>query len=467
MTDEITFYSQVTTTGFAAQAQATANGEKAPKIVKMVFGAGTRTPNGTETELEDKRLELDIVAAGQLPDQNNTAWFETVLPPDVGGFNIGEAGLVDEDGNLVVVAHYSPAIPKPVVAQGGAGNLKWRITAVWSSLDHLTLNLELPNEFGQLPFHSTNQFKAGEPGRIPQAKDILDLVGEREQAIRDDFPGAQSLPNNLATTTFVDEREQAIRSDFPDVSGFVTGNFVAQAIAEIDLSNYARKDRAEVFAEGVQVNGNFNTRGILQTTDGRLFLDAALPASDPQLWLRGDDGIHRALVTFGRLSGFLITNIYNNQGGFLGQELFDGFNRRINGNLMPQYGPLSSNLDGADVLSFQHADGSHGSITIDDFRGQAGGINDVGSVLTVGLNDAFSRPGTIVSASFFSYTYASGAGSLQVPFDGDNGTGSPPIWANLTELSGQWLVLSSWTTSAGISSTQSRDYAQVQKVSEV
>lgn len=82
-----------------------------PKIVKMAFGDGglsedgtPKVPTGQETDLYNKLLEKDIDEIELIGNDQTTVRYSTILEKaELAGKTISEIGLYDEDGDLCTI----------------------------------------------------------------------------------------------------------------------------------------------------------------------------------------------------------------------------------------------------------------------------------------------------------------------------------------------------------------------------
>lgn len=137
------FYSLVTEIGKAKIANAAVLGEKV-KITHLAVGDGNGNyyePTETQTALVS---EVWKGAVGTIKiDSVNKNWvvIETLIPSDIGGFTIREAGLYDEAGDLLVIAKY-PATYKPIAVQGTIKELILRQIFEVSNAESVTLKID-------------------------------------------------------------------------------------------------------------------------------------------------------------------------------------------------------------------------------------------------------------------------------------------------------------------------------------
>lgn len=141
----VNFYTLITTTGKAKMANAAALGTKVNfKTLKVGDGNGNYyEPTENQTNL------LNTVWQGNIGsisiDENNSNWIvtETTIPATDGGFSIREAGIFDEDGDLIAISKMAETY-KPVAAEGSTKNLIVQIILEVSNSSSVTLKID-PN----------------------------------------------------------------------------------------------------------------------------------------------------------------------------------------------------------------------------------------------------------------------------------------------------------------------------------
>ncbi|MCM3141292.1 phage tail protein [Brevibacillus sp. MER 51] len=138
------FYAILTNIGKAKIANATALGTKV-NISTLVVGDGLN--GGYYNPTEDQTSLKHQVWQGQVnmvrTDEQNPNWIvvEAVIPADVGGFSVREAGILDDQGNLLAVGKY-PETYKPVLANGSAKDLYIRMILEVSNAATVTLKID-------------------------------------------------------------------------------------------------------------------------------------------------------------------------------------------------------------------------------------------------------------------------------------------------------------------------------------
>ena len=89
------------------------------QLTHMLFGDGNGTPyspTGHETSLKREVWRTTISEFG---DQSaNLVSIEAIIPAEVGGWTIREAGVIDSEGDLIAIANYQDT-PKPILNSNG------------------------------------------------------------------------------------------------------------------------------------------------------------------------------------------------------------------------------------------------------------------------------------------------------------------------------------------------------------
>jgi len=137
------FYTILTQIGKAQIANASALGTKVEfKYFALGDGNGNYyNPTENQTELVNEVWRGQI---GQVViDEENPNWIvlETVIPASVGGFNIREAGVFDENNNLLAIGKY-PETYKPKLEDGSAKDLYIRMILEVANTSVVTLKVD-------------------------------------------------------------------------------------------------------------------------------------------------------------------------------------------------------------------------------------------------------------------------------------------------------------------------------------
>lgn len=137
------FYTILTAVGKAKFANAAALGRKV-ELTELALGDGGGSyydPTEDQTSLRNEvwRGAIGIVAV----DEENPAWItiQTVVPSQHGGFMIREAGVFDNEGDLIAVGKY-PETYKPVAADGSIKDLIVRMILEVSNAASVVLRVD-------------------------------------------------------------------------------------------------------------------------------------------------------------------------------------------------------------------------------------------------------------------------------------------------------------------------------------
>lgn len=137
------FYTILTAVGKAKIANAAALGKKV-ELTELALGDGGGSyynPSEDQTEL---RNEVWRGAIGTVDvDGENPNWIiiQTVVPSQHGGFMIREAGVFDDEGDLIAVGKY-PETYKPVAADGSIKDLVIRMILEVSNTASVVLKVD-------------------------------------------------------------------------------------------------------------------------------------------------------------------------------------------------------------------------------------------------------------------------------------------------------------------------------------
>mgnify|MGYP000978328838 FL=1 len=137
------FYTILTTVGKAKIANAAALGEKV-ELTELALGDGGGSyynPTEDQTALRNEvwRGAIGTVAV----DEENPTWItiQTVVPSQHGGFMIREAGVFDNEGDLIAIGKY-PETYKPVAADGSIKDLVVRMILEVSNTASVVLKVD-------------------------------------------------------------------------------------------------------------------------------------------------------------------------------------------------------------------------------------------------------------------------------------------------------------------------------------
>ena len=128
-----TSFSLLTNLGRAKEAAALANATTI-SITHIAIGDGATVPSGGETALYHEVLRKTISGHGTVTGADNVAYFDCYLAAGDGPYTIREAGLYDSAGDLIAIAHYDPAINKPVPSSGQTVEGTVRLEVAFSNI---------------------------------------------------------------------------------------------------------------------------------------------------------------------------------------------------------------------------------------------------------------------------------------------------------------------------------------------
>lgn len=137
------FYTILTAIGKAKIANATALGNKVNFTTLKVGDGGGKYYNPTETQ-EDL---INAVWQGNINsisvDKKNPNWIviEVIIPSNIGGFVIREAGIFDDEGDLIAIGKY-PETYKPKAEDGSTKDLIIKMILEVSNTSTVTLKVD-------------------------------------------------------------------------------------------------------------------------------------------------------------------------------------------------------------------------------------------------------------------------------------------------------------------------------------
>ncbi|MBL4839929.1 MAG: phage tail protein [Thalassospira sp.] len=138
------YYTIFTNIGVAKMANALALGQS---VVLTHFAVGdggldgAYNPTATQTELKNETFRAAVNAINV--DVNNPSWLviEAVIPANQGGWYVREAGLFDQDGDMIAIIRY-PETFKPVLESGVGKDLYLRVILEHSNTELVELKVD-------------------------------------------------------------------------------------------------------------------------------------------------------------------------------------------------------------------------------------------------------------------------------------------------------------------------------------
>ena len=137
------FYTILTAIGKAKIANATALGNKVNFTTLKIGDSNGKYYNPTETQ-EDL---INPVWQGNINsinvDENNPSWIviEVIIPSNIGGFTIREAGIFDDEGDLIAIGKY-PETYKPKAEDGSTKDLIIKMILEVTNVESVTLKVD-------------------------------------------------------------------------------------------------------------------------------------------------------------------------------------------------------------------------------------------------------------------------------------------------------------------------------------
>ncbi|MBQ0707726.1 MULTISPECIES: phage tail protein [unclassified Ochrobactrum] len=131
-------FALMTNLGRAKEAAALANGTSVV-ITHIAIGDGTTVPSGGETALYHEVARKAISGHGTVVGASNVAYFDIFLEAAEGPYTIREAGLIDQDGDLIAIARYDPPISKPIPSSGQTVEGTIRLEVAFSNISAITI----------------------------------------------------------------------------------------------------------------------------------------------------------------------------------------------------------------------------------------------------------------------------------------------------------------------------------------
>ena len=122
------YYTIITNLGLAQIATAVSNNSlvNIAKIGVGDSGGNPYDPTAEQTELVNQQWIGDVTNIEVDAENSNWIKIETIIPSSVGGWNVNEAGLYDNAGNLLAVAKLASAY-KPIISEGTTRDMRIQI----------------------------------------------------------------------------------------------------------------------------------------------------------------------------------------------------------------------------------------------------------------------------------------------------------------------------------------------------
>lgn len=134
------YYGLVTDTGIRKLRDA-AGGGAALRLTHLAFGDGggaETAPAAAATSLVNERYRSPVSSLRPHDTNPNVLYIEGMIPAGVGGWTLREAGVYDNDGDLIVIAR-PPTIDIALIAEGASVEGLVRLPLVLERLDSVTV----------------------------------------------------------------------------------------------------------------------------------------------------------------------------------------------------------------------------------------------------------------------------------------------------------------------------------------
>jgi len=199
------FYTILTSVGKAKIANATVLGQKV-ELTELALGDGGGSyynPTEDQTEL---RNEVWRGAIGSVDiDGENPNWIiiQTVVPSQHGGFMIREAGVFDNEGDLIAVGKY-PETYKPVAADGSIKDLIVRMILEVSNTSSVVLKVDPAVILASRQQVNEAEARAknyADETKVSKAGDTITGILTMEGGNAINFGGKFQIAYNLATNS--------------------------------------------------------------------------------------------------------------------------------------------------------------------------------------------------------------------------------------------------------------------------
>jgi len=139
-------------------------------LTEMAVGDGQLDPVVSQTTLQNETYRNQLNQLVTDPDNPNYLVSELVIPSNVGGFTVREAGLFDADSNLIAIAKL-PEAYKPELTEGAGKELVVKLVIEVANTDSVELKIDptvvLANrEWVDGNYSFANQVPGGNSGQV-------------------------------------------------------------------------------------------------------------------------------------------------------------------------------------------------------------------------------------------------------------------------------------------------------------
>lgn len=264
------YYLTLTSHGAAALAAAQAGGAGI-QITDLVLGDANGQPYQPDSAVSRTAL---VHECARLPVISVTAdedrvIVETLIPPETGGFAIHEIGLTDATGQLLYIGNWTGSY-KPVLAEGGAGDMQLTIELMTSGLPTVIIpmdpsNITATRQWALDRFVLQTVHAAHVTQNALEHDNLLELINTLNQLIADQAEELMSTQFSILQQAIADltNRVAAIESQ-PAIQPIKVGGLLITTIAYADAAAVAAGEGYGVwmrYAEGRALVGLSDNTG--------------------------------------------------------------------------------------------------------------------------------------------------------------------------------------------------------------
>lgn len=283
-----TSFALMTTLGRAKEAAALANATTIT-ITQIAIGDGATVPSGGETALYHEVARKTISGHGTVVGADNVAYFDCYLAAGDGPYTIREAGLYDDTGSLIAIAHYDPPINKPVPSSGQTVDATVRLEVAFSNVSSIVIVIDPSMKVAlqrltRLPWIPINELSRNDPPAAPTPGDVYVIGGAPTGAWAGQAGKVAEF--TIAGWAILDPRDGHAVS-LPDRRVFMrTAGAYSEFLATETLAALSRKASLAEVDAAVDVNAYIGPGVLakaLETHRAQILADVAWPTSTFQI----------------------------------------------------------------------------------------------------------------------------------------------------------------------------------------
>lgn len=260
----MTYRTLTTARGLAKLAKAHADGSSL-KLTHVVFGDGKGTeyePQASQTKLKNQVHKAPLLSLRQ--DETNPSWLiaEAVVDKDAGPFWLREAGVLDEEGDLIIIVSMPPAYkPSPKNHPGVVSDLLLELVVEFVNADKVTLTVDPSAVLATRRYVDEAVSEA--------SKLIKNLVGGAPEALDSFAELAKALANNphfaRDITASLDALKKQLSGHYTkaQVDKLIKG--LSDQMAKLDVYSKAQVDQKLKDALAKQTAPTFSGTPLIQS----------------------------------------------------------------------------------------------------------------------------------------------------------------------------------------------------------